>query len=204
MGDEPRKERGVMERITMTDAEKGDTVGDCVYANPKTLAKMEARLSAYEDTGLTPGDVRDMQALCKKNGLAEYVDLIVEAKRQMAKANEHDMERDGELVGLQEDNDAMRLEWQEMSAELAALRVEMEAKETEYRIGVNAGAYVIKQLRAQLDHTRQELEAAVGDIGVIEQDGLCCVCSFMGACADKESCCFKWRGIREEYEDADD
>lgn len=68
------------------------------------------RLAAYEDTGLTPGDVKDLQALCKENGLAKYVDLIVEAKRSMGISNEHSIEQDERIEQLEAENARLRAE----------------------------------------------------------------------------------------------
>ncbi len=62
-----------------------DNPGNADEARQQVTAKFMLacnRLAAYEDTGLMPGDIKDLQALCQKNGLAEYVDLIVQAKRQ--------------------------------------------------------------------------------------------------------------------------
>lgn len=58
-------------------------------------------LAAYEDTGLTPGDVKDLQALCETNGLAKYVDLIVEAKRSMGISNERSIEQDERIEQIE-------------------------------------------------------------------------------------------------------
>jgi hypothetical protein len=68
------------------------------------------RLAAYEDTGLTPGDVKDLQALCKENGLAKYVDLIVEAKRSMGISNERSIEQDERIEQLEAGNARLRAE----------------------------------------------------------------------------------------------
>jgi DNA-binding transcriptional MerR regulator len=64
-------------------------------------ADIYRRLAAYEDTGLSPGDIKDLQRLCEKNGLAEYVDMIVEAKRLMTKDNERSMEQDAHIEQLE-------------------------------------------------------------------------------------------------------
>jgi len=70
---------------------------DCVDGLCKDIIalikSLQSQLAEYTATGLTPGDVKDMQGLCKENGLAKYVDLIVKAKRQMSKANEPSIEQ---------------------------------------------------------------------------------------------------------------
>jgi hypothetical protein len=65
------------------------------------IESLQAQLAEYTSTGLTPGDVKDLQGLCKENGLSEYVDLIVEAKRQMSKDNERCIEQDERIEQLE-------------------------------------------------------------------------------------------------------
>jgi len=67
----------------------------------EAACRQAERLAAYEETGLTPGDIKDLQGLCKENGLAEYVDLIVEAKRLIAQENERSIERDERIEQLE-------------------------------------------------------------------------------------------------------
>lgn len=66
------------------------------------------RLAAYEDTGLTPGDIKDLQGLCKEKGLAEYVYTIIRAKRLIAKDNERSMEQDERIEQLEAELDEYR------------------------------------------------------------------------------------------------
>ncbi|MEA5059362.1 MAG: hypothetical protein VB049_04920 [Candidatus Pelethousia sp.] len=79
------------------------------------------RLAAYEDTGLTPGDVKDLQELCKENGLAKYVDLIVEAKRQMSMSNERDIEQNERIEELEAENARLRAERDKAVEDIALL-----------------------------------------------------------------------------------
>lgn len=65
------------------------------------IESLQAQLSEYEATGLTPGDVKDLQGLCKENGLSEYVDIIVEAKRQLSKDSEQSIEQDERIEQLE-------------------------------------------------------------------------------------------------------
>lgn len=65
------------------------------------IESLQAQLAEYKATGLTPGDVKDLQGLCKENGLAEYVDIIVEAKRQLSKDNEQSIEQDERVERLE-------------------------------------------------------------------------------------------------------
>jgi predicted RNA-binding protein len=67
-----------------------------------------SRLAAYEDTGLTPGDVKDLQGLCKEKGLYEYGDLIIESKWELTKANEMSMEQDERIEQLEAELDEYR------------------------------------------------------------------------------------------------
>lgn len=85
--------------------------------NGDLLTGIAGRLAAYEDTGLTPGDVKDLQALCEENGLAKYVDLIVQAKRQMGKANEDSIEQDERIEQLEAENARLRAELEQVKAE---------------------------------------------------------------------------------------
>lgn len=60
-----------MERLTFSKefAEAEGIVRDePKYIKPELAIKAYVRLAAYEDTGLTPGDVKDLQALSKENG----------------------------------------------------------------------------------------------------------------------------------------
>lgn len=82
---------------------------DCLAIIAKPLIEsLQAQIAEYEATGLTPGDVKDLQGLCKENGLSEYVDLIVEAKRQMSKANEQSIEQDERIDQLEAQLSASR------------------------------------------------------------------------------------------------
>lgn len=83
------------------------------------VPKLYARLAAYEDTGLTPGDVKDLQALCKENGLAKYVDLIVEAKRQMSISNDRDIEQDERIEALTAENARLRADLEGLMGDTA-------------------------------------------------------------------------------------
>jgi hypothetical protein len=78
---------------------------ECHFAKSRAAAdlveSLQWQLAEYTTTGLTPGDVKDLQALCEENGLAKYVDLIVEAKRQMGKDNERSIEQDERIEQLE-------------------------------------------------------------------------------------------------------
>ena len=65
------------------------------------IESLQAQLAEYKATGLTPGDVKDLQGLCKENGLAEYVDIIVEAKRLLSRNNEQSIEQDERIERLE-------------------------------------------------------------------------------------------------------
>jgi predicted RNA-binding protein len=86
------------ERMANGTVRRTDVMGESVML----------RLAAYEDTGLTPGDIRDLQGICAKNGLAEYVDTIVKAKRLIAKDNERSMEQDERIEQLEAELDEYR------------------------------------------------------------------------------------------------
>lgn len=87
-------------------AKRCDGVHSCwneptLTAAADLIESLQAQLAEYEATGLTPGDVKDLQGLCKENGLSEYVDLIVEAKRQMSKDNERSIKQDERIEQLE-------------------------------------------------------------------------------------------------------
>jgi hypothetical protein len=65
------------------------------------IESLRAQLDAYKATGLNPGDIKDMQEICKKNGLAKYVNLIAKAKQQMVKSNEYSIDQDARIEQLE-------------------------------------------------------------------------------------------------------
>lgn len=114
------------------------------------------RLAAYEDTGLTPGDVKDLQALCEENGLAKYVDLIVQAKRQMGKDNERSIEQDERIEQLE----AELVEYEHLQKEVTQLaRESVEREKTLARLE----AEVAELAKAKADGRLVELPCKVGD-----------------------------------------
>ena len=59
-------------------------------------------------------------------------------------------------------------------------------------------------LTARAESAERERDAAIADIHIAEEDGLCCICSFIGNDIGRtecmEECCFKWRGSEGEKE----
>ena len=60
----------------------------------------------------------------------------------------------------------------------------------------------ICDLTARAESAERERDAAVADFKVAEEDGLCCICAFVGNDIGQtkcmEDCCFKWRGQPQE------
>ena len=50
---------------------------------------------------------------------------------------------------------------------------------------------IVADLKSENTRLKAERDKAVEDYSVIQEDGLCCVCT------DTEECCFKWRGLGE-------
>lgn len=46
-----------------------------------------------------------------------------------------------------------------------------------------------------IEQLQAERDKAVEDMKLISQDGLCCICKFIGQCTDSDDCCFMWRGL---------
>lgn len=124
------------------------------------------RLGQYEDTGLLPGDVMDLQAICKENGLAEYVDVIVEAKRQISKDNENSIVQDEQIATLQ--------------AEITTLQAKLDKAVED----MNHIATKIATSKDILSGRDKLCDLALGR---------CDVCT--KSCHTEDGCKFKWRGL---------
>ena len=60
----------------LVNVKPNEQVVECEHENTlNCIRDCFERLAQYEDTGLTPGDVKDLQALCKENG-HHYLALI--------------------------------------------------------------------------------------------------------------------------------
>ena len=123
------------------------------------IESQATEIAAYKDTGLTPGDIKDLQGLCEKNGLAKYVDLIVEAKRQMGISNEREDEQDErieqletQLAALRADNRDMCTEWKAAHEELGKLRKWL----ADYRTGTKRLKKRIARLQDERDRAQME------------------------------------------------
>jgi hypothetical protein len=163
------------------------------------LTSAIVRLAAYEDTGLTPGDVKDLQELCKENGLAEYVDLIVEAKRQMGISNERDIEQNERIEELEAENARLRAELAEQQRETASCDYLL----GEADIGARAAGGEIKELRNRLELVERERDKAVEDLNSLgrREKEKCAYCVHDDDCEPGEMLCsykgaaaFEWRG----------
>jgi hypothetical protein len=54
----------------------------------RQIEYLQAQLAEYETTGFTPGDIRDLQALCEEKGLTKYIGLIARAKLELVMNND--------------------------------------------------------------------------------------------------------------------
>lgn len=153
----------------------GPEAADLIESLQAQLLQKTQELTDYTATGLTPGDVKDLQALCKENGLAKYVDLIVEAKRQMGKSNEQSIEQ-GERID-------------QLEAQLAASQRRERAAVEDMKLIVDA----VRE--AHCDETccfacKFDCDTSITDSG--------CYANECPGFDTNE--CFEWRGVKEERE----
>lgn len=52
------------------------------------IESLQAQLAEFSTIGLTPGDIKDLRALCEEKGLTKYIELIVRAKREIVMNND--------------------------------------------------------------------------------------------------------------------
>ena len=64
-------------------------------------------------------------------------------------------------------------------------------------ISLSALERITSTLQSENTRLKAERDKAVEDIKIISQDGLCCICKFIGQCTDSDDCCFIWRGLEE-------
>ncbi len=161
------------------------------------------RLAAYEDTGLTPEEAREISEWRKgKKGVEEYLVSqykLGEAIRENARLHEllESMQQsaqrmdDENLRLIKERDDAAERglfyieQCEKQAGEIKCLRAEIESADYlagEAQTGAEEAAYQIKQLRAELEQVRRERDAAVADIVEAHKSGLCEVCGRLTHC----------------------
>ena len=97
---------------------------------------------------------------------------------------------------------ADRLESQER--ELLQKTQELESAKTRPARKEAESAELNEEAIARAENAERERDAAIAEFRVAEEDGLCCVCQFIGNDIGQtkcmEDCCFKWRGLPQEGE----
>ena len=56
---------------------------------------------------------------------------------------------------------------------------------------------IVADLKTENTRLKAERDKAVEDLKLLNDNGLCDICGFVGSCTDTEDCCFKWRGLEE-------